>query len=198
MKTWWTGAGLLGIGILLGLLATGGILLVSSQPRGEAVRLSPPPTISPIMVHISGAVVHPGVYSLPPGCRIRDVVEAAGGLLPEANMQLLNLAAFIQDGEQIIIASKLPTPLPASPADLENPETHETPAAADLPLNINTATLEQLDMLPGIGPEKARRIIDYRETYGPFATVEAIQKVSGIGPATFEKIKALITIASAP
>jgi competence protein ComEA len=200
MKTWWKSAGLLAIGILLGLLATGGVLLVSGQPSGEAIYLSPPPTRPPLIIHISGSVSSPGVYSLPPGSRIRDAVEAAGGLLSDADVQNLNLAASLQDGDLIKISTLAPTPAPrddsqAIPEDTESPI---KPDSTESPININTAELVELDRLPGIGPDKAQKIIDYRETHGPFAQIADILEVSGIGPVTFEKIKDLITVEAPP
>lgn len=198
MKTWWTGAGLIVFGLLIGLLATGVILLVSSQPRGEPVHLLPPPTVPPIIVHVKGAVVNPGVYSLPPNSRVRDALTAAGGLSPDGDTASLNLADYLQDGQSLPIPYKDPTstsnlntlPTEAIPNDLgENPR--------DL-IDINTASFEELDSLPGIGTDKAQKIISYRQENGPFSTIEAIQEVSGIGPATFEKIKALICVNPLP
>jgi competence protein ComEA len=200
MKTWWKSAGILGIGILLGLLATGGVLLVSSQPRGEAIYLSPPPTAPPLIIHVNGAVLSPGVYSLPPHSRIRDAVETAGGLLPDADIRALNLADFLEDGELIKIPTLAPTPAlhATSQAIPEYPDSPAMQDSPELPININTAPLAELDRLPGIGPDKAQKIIDYRKTNGPFAAITDIQEVSGIGPVTFEKIKDLITVEGSP
>ena len=103
MKTWWTGAGLLVFGLLIGVLATGVILLVSSQPRGEPVHLFPPPTVPPIVVHVKGAVLNPGVYSLPLESRVKDALTAAGGLSPDGEATSLNLADFLQDGQSLSI-----------------------------------------------------------------------------------------------
>jgi competence protein ComEA len=189
MKDWWKFA----IGAVFTLLSVAVIWLVSSQPRGQAITLLPAPTPAPLVVHVAGAVVHPGVYQLPAGSRVQDAIQAAGGLLPEADTQALNLAALLQDGEQISIPFVQPT-LPA----LEAP-----PRAAPLPtpqagklININTATQAELESLPGIGPSLAQQIIAYRKANGPFATIEDIIDVPGIGPKTFEKIKGLITVGS--
>ena len=98
MKSWrWA----MGFGVLGGLLSAGIILLVSSQPRGSAVQLQPAPTAAPIVVHISGSVLNPGVYALPRSSRVQDAIQAAGGLLPEADEQILNLAAPLKDGERV-------------------------------------------------------------------------------------------------
>ncbi|MGE5124104.1 MAG: helix-hairpin-helix domain-containing protein [Acidobacteriaceae bacterium] len=189
-KSWWLVAFLI-VGVLLG---AGVLLLVTRPPRGEAVVLLPPPTTAPILVHVSGGVRQPGLYELPPGSRVDDAIQAAGGYSSEADITSTNLAQFLQDGEQIDIPEKIPyltpTPQPES-------QTRIISTAPGL-VNINTATLEQLDTLPEIGPKTAQKIIDYRDAHGPFATIEEIQDVSGIGPVTFDKIKDLITIAASP
>ncbi len=105
----WPIAGLLAFGIIFALLAAGVIQLVSSQPRGEPIRLLPAPTPEPFVVQVNGEVGKPGVYSLPPGSRVVDAIQAAGGLLPQADVRTLNQAAPIQDGEMVWIPSVLPT-----------------------------------------------------------------------------------------
>ena len=188
MKTWW----LLAVGIIGGLLGSGLIYLTSSQPRGEGITLLPPPTSAPIVVHIVGAVLEPGVYSLPTNSRQQDAIEAAGGFLPEANPQALNLAAPLQDGDRIVV--------PTIPSDPPTPVTNpskstivELPSSSTL-ININTASQADLENLPGIGPVKAQTIIAYRESNGFFGLIEDIQNVPGIGPKTFENLKSLITV----
>lgn len=173
---------------------------MSSQPRGEPILLSPPPTPLPLVVHVSGAVTQPGVYIMPIGSRVKDAIDSAGGLLPDADIQSLNLAAPLQDGELVWI----PSIIKANPTAYEPDKTPSddrslivTPTPTGL-ININTATLEQLDTLPGIGPVKAQSIIDYRNEHGPFNSVEAIQDVVGIGPVTYEGIKGLITVQAFP
>lgn len=205
MSTWWANARLTGwavvFGVVIGLLAGGVVYLVSSSPRGEPIQLSPPPSPPPLIIHVSGAVARPGVYSLPMGSRLQDAITAAGGFLSEADPEGLNLAAPLEDGALIKIPTRtvsqaLPTQ-PATAGSKSNPGA-ATATPADRLIHINTATLEELDTLPGIGPVIAQRIIDYRTTYGPFASIESIQAVSGIGPAKFESIKDLITITDNP
>jgi competence protein ComEA len=200
MSKWWGVA----FGVVGGLLGAGLLLLVTRPPRGEAIQLLPPPTPLPFSVHVSGAVVHPGVYSLPEGCRVHEAVQAAGGTLPEADPGPVNLAAFIQDGDRIWIPFKiLPTEtrvgpflrsgsgVAGSPGDEETPPPVETPS---WPVNVNTASQSDLESLPGIGPVIAQRIIDFRQENGPFTRIEELQNVSGIGPATYAKIKDLISV----
>ncbi|HEX9617646.1 MAG TPA: helix-hairpin-helix domain-containing protein [Anaerolineales bacterium] len=201
MSKWWGVA----FGVVGGLLGAGLLLLVIRPPRGEAIHLLPPPTPLPLSVHVSGAVLHPGVYSLPDGCRVHEAVQAAGGLLPEADPGPVNLAAFVQDGERIWIPSKItPTetkeaaPLRLRAGETTSPGGEELPEPAESPswpVNINTASQADLESLPGIGPVIAQRIITFRQENGPFTRIEELQDVSGIGPATYAKVKDLITVA---
>ncbi|MDH3944451.1 MAG: helix-hairpin-helix domain-containing protein [Anaerolineae bacterium] len=178
-------------GILGGLLGSGLVLIISSPPRGQPVELLPPPSPPPLTVHVEGAVAQPGVYALPPGSRLRDAVEAAGGLLPDADPARLNLAAFLSDGQRITVP--LIGQEPAEPLTAANPDGQ--PGAL---VNINTAALAELEDLPGIGPVKAQAIIDHRTIYGPFESIEEIMQVPGIGPATFDLIQDLITVEDFP
>ena len=188
MKSWQ----LVVFGVLCGLLAAGLILLVSSPVRGTPLTLPPAPTQAPILVDVSGAVAQPGIYSLPASSRVKDAIEAAGGLLPEAFTASLNMAAPLSDGTKVLV------PVTQEVREL-SAESGENPVTASssqtiLPININTAPKQSLMELPGIGETKAQAIIDYRTQNGPFTSIEEIQNVSGIGPATFEKLKDLITI----
>ena len=149
--------------------------------------LEPPssPTPAPLRVYISGAVSHPDVYLLPPQSIVKDALAAAGGPTEEADLDRLNLAMELRDQQQVHVPRRgeaVPAAVPPGGA------------SAGGPININTATVEELDALPGVGPAIAGRIVDYREAYGPFATIEAIMNVKGIGSATFEEIKGLITV----
>jgi len=187
-------------GVVCGLLGAGILFLVTRPPRGEAVALRPPPTPAPLVVYVTGAIVQPGLYQLQMGSRMADAVEAAGGFTVNANEQAVNLAAPLADGQRIQIPTLLPTPGQSNPltplTPQGNSQTRSTPLNPVPPglVNINTATLEELDTLPGIGPITAQKIIDYRESNGPFKKIEDIQNVRDIGPVTFEKIKDLITV----
>ena len=193
MKTWQSTL----LGIFVGLIFSAAILLITTSPKGPAIQLIPVPTPGPIKVYVVGAVINVGVYSLPRHSRVVDVVQAAGGLDPSADKTAINLAAQVSDGEKIIIVS-----IQSSSSDSSTSVTSTEPSIQELskenPLNINTATSEQLDLLPGIGPTRAADIITYRQSNGPFTSIEAIQKVAGIGQTTFDRIKDLITVGDLP
>lgn len=175
-------------GILLGLFLAALVWIVARNPSGEAVTLRPVPTDKPIVVHITGAVPRPGVYALPQGARVQDGISAAGGFLAEADKTNINLAELLEDGEKLDV----PFIEGASPV-LVTPLPEVVTTTTEL-ININTASIAELDTLPGIGPTTAQRIIDYRTENGPFLNIEDIINVQGIGTGTYERIKNLITV----
>lgn len=188
------------LGVMAGFILAGTLVYVSRAPSGESIALLPAPTQAPIAVHVVGAVPRPGLYEFSEGARVQDAIDAAGGLLATANANALNLAALLEDGQQLDIPYDDGQGPQVSSEGLELPESpdgsgEETVDGSDTELvDINTASLEELDSLPGIGPTTAQKIIDYRDANGPFSVIEDIQNVSGIGPATFENIKDLITV----
>ncbi len=175
-------------GILFGLFLAALVWVVARNPSGEAVILRPVPTEKPVIVHITGAVPRPGVYALPQGARVQDVISAAGGFLAEAEKSQINLAALLEDGEMLDV----PFVEGASPV-LATPGATVVAVTTEL-ININTASAEELDSLPSIGPSLAQRIIEYREQNGPFINAEDIINVPGIGPGNYERFKDLITV----
>jgi competence protein ComEA len=189
------------MGVLAGFLLAGVVFFISRLPSGETIALQPAPTLAPIAVDVTGAVTRPGLYKFPEGSRIQDAIDAAGGLLADADTTAINLAARLEDGQRLDIpfnsgdapaATEAPAFSFSSPDDTSSDATQE-PSSTEL-IDINNATVEELDTLPGIGPTTAQKIIDYRATNGPFATIEDIMNVSGIGPSTFDNIKDLITV----
>lgn len=196
MKTWQT----ILFAVLCTLLVIGGIYLVSRPERGAPIRLLPPPTPSPLVVQISGAVHKPGLVQLPAGSRVNDAILAAGGLLAEADDSRINLAAPLVDGSLLVIPTKSdPTNTGfTQPGPTPDPPTRSGALIEQDLLDINQATAEEFESLPEIGPVIAQRIVEYRDANGLFTTLEAIQNVAGIGPAIFEQIKPLITLSAAP
>lgn len=193
-------------GFFLGAIVTAVSLTLLKQTRPAAIVIEPPPppptavptaTPAPLSVFVNGAVVKPDVYQLPPGSRVEDAIAQAQGFTAEADANVVNLALPLQDGMQIYVPTTTET---AENSDMavRMPET-----AVSIPttnqnsgtlVNINTATAADLDALPGIGPSTAQKIIDYRDANGPFATIEAIMEVPGIGESKFAEIESLITV----
>jgi competence protein ComEA len=185
------------LGSLLTLLAIGAIYLVSSQPMGKPIELptSPPPLL--LKVYVTGAVANPAVYSIPRLSRVESAIQAAGGFLESADTQKINLASKLIDGEEIVvpyIGQNISTTSPGSPT--AQTQIIQASPSIDNPLDINTATQEQLDNLPGIGTAKAQQIIAFRQQNGPFQKIDDLQNVPGIGPGIFAKIKDLITVSN--
>jgi competence protein ComEA len=142
-----------------------------------------------LLVHVAGKVRNPGVVRLPEGSRVLDAVQAAGGAEAGVDLTGLNLARFVGDGEQVLVgipapADGAPTGAGGQPAD----------ASTGGLVNLNTATLDQLDTLPGIGPTLAERILQWRQQHGQFSSVDELQEVSGIGPMKFEQLVDLATV----
>ncbi len=167
------------------------VLLAS--PMAEADTTAAPqhlaPTVAPpkLAVDIIGAVQQPGVYYVESTARVNDVVNAAGGLAPDADRERINLAAFVVDGQQI----KVPR---VGEADQPGVAAAEGAPDSTSLVDINTADAELLEELPGIGPATAEAIISYRSANGPFARIEDVQNVKGIGPSTFDELKDRITV----
>jgi len=184
------------VGVLTGFVLAGALLLVTRLPTGRPVTLEPPPTEAPLEIHVIGAVLRPGVYLFTDGSRVRDAITAAGGLTTDANTEGINLAAKLEDGQQVNIpgggASEVAASQPTAAFRVLTGAATATPST-DL-LNINTATATELEALPGIGPTLAQRIVDYRTQHGPFQSIEDIMNVSGIGPSIFDQIQILITV----
>jgi competence protein ComEA len=187
--------------VLLGLLALvvaggAGLWYVRSLPRPVEVSApvaAPETTPSPpaaLFVHVAGWVRHPGVYELRQGDRVIDAIRLAGGARRGADLSVLNLAAPLTDGQQVLV----PRPVPGGPSPAVVPTTGASPGAPGGLVNVNTASAEELETLPGIGEVLAATIIQYREEHGPFTSVDQLLDVSGIGEVTLEEIRELVTV----
>ncbi|MCO1618496.1 ComEA family DNA-binding protein [Micromonospora sp. CPM1] len=160
----------------------------------EAVPGVPAPAGSPgqVVVALAGKVRRPGLVRLPAGARVADAIEAAGGALPGVDVALLNPARKVTDGELILVGVTAP-PGQAGPAAAGGGAPGGSAAPAG-PVNLNTATLAQLDALPGVGPVLAQRILDHRDRNGGFRSVSDLRQVDGIGDARYEQLKELVTV----
>lgn len=196
---------LIGLGVLACVLVAGAVVWYArSLPSrvqisttvapaqagpGPAVAATPTPTPALVVVDVAGFVHHPGVYRFHQGDRIIDAIRRAGGAKRRADLRSINLAALLTDGQQIVVYRRghggVPPPAVSGAGSA---------GGADQPVNLNTATLEELETLPGIGEVLGQRIIDYREQNGPFQTVEDLLEVSGIGDKRFADLRPHITI----
>ena len=152
-------------------------------PSGGAA----PNSDADVYVHVAGAVARPGVYRVRPGGRVTDVVDAAGGPAPDADLDQVNLAARVADGERVHLPRRGEPP----------PPTAAGPGAAGGgggPVDLNTATLEQLDALPGVGPSTAQAILDHRTEHGRFTSVDQLLDVRGIGDAKLAALRSRVRV----
>ncbi len=176
-----------GVVVLLVLVVAGKVLLRPARPAvPPPVRMAAPgahASAPRLFVNVVGAVRRPGLYRLKDGSRVADAVIRAGGPTPKAQIELLNLAARIADGEQIVVPRRgLADPVAAASGG----------TATAGPVHLNSATLEQLDALPGVGPVTAQKIIDYRQQHGAFGSVDELDAIVGIGPARLEQLRGLV------
>jgi len=137
-----------------------------------------------LIVNVAGRVKNPGVYQLPQGSRVVDAIEAAGMQLKGVDISDINLARLLVDGEQVLVGGTKLTSKKSTPKKF----------TSDNPLDINRATITQLDTLPGVGPVTAQRIIDYRTKVGRISSIDELKKISGLGGSKFEEIKALLRV----
>ena len=146
---------------------------------------------APIFVHVSGAVVNPGLYELEKGSRVADAVSAAGGFTEDAIPDSCNLAKALSDGEKLVIASTAASGQADNPSQQGNPDAQ---ANATSLVNLNTATASELESLPGIGESTARRIIADRQAHGPFESIDDLMRVSGIGQKKLDALAGLVCV----
>lgn len=167
---------------------------VSVAPPSDSSTSEP---AGPVVAHAAGAVAAPGVYELPVGSRVADLIDAAGGLLPDADGDRLNLAGLVVDGSRVYVprVGEEITPEPTGSSDGEVPSTGgDGGGRADGLVDINRADVDELDTLPGVGPATAEAIVDHRRQHGRFARVDDLIDVRGIGEAKLAQLRDLVTV----
>lgn len=173
----------------------------SSDAAGDGASTGAERPRGPVTVHAAGAVAQPGVYRLPPGARVADLIQAAGGATADAEVDALNLAALLDDGRRVYVPHRGEVP-PGSlltTNDLADGSgagglAGSGPGPPERPVDLNTATLEQLDALPGVGPTTAQAILDYRRTNGRFRSVDELLEVRGIGPSRLQALRKKVRV----
>ena len=175
-------------GVLLAVFLVGNRIVHRTAP---AQVVQPPPRTAAtqavsqprLFVDVVGAVRRPGLYRLPASSRIADAVERAGGTTAKADLDQVNLAAPLADGEQVVVPRRISSPGRAAVG--------AEPGSSG-PVQLSTATLEQLDALPGVGPVTAQKILDYRAQHGAFRSVDELDAIPGIGPARLDQLRGLV------
>jgi competence protein ComEA len=182
-----------------------GVTTTEASSIGDE-RPAPPATVrvgragGRVTVHVAGAVRRPGVYRLAAGARVDDALQRAGGPRPRADLAAVNLAAKLEDGRQVLLPERTVAPASTAPATAgAGGSSSALPGVAAAtpptqPVNLNTATLEQLDTLDGVGPGIAQRILDYRQQHGGFRRVEELGEVPGIGPKRLATLTPLVMV----
>lgn len=177
--------------LVLALAALGGTMYGSyagqqaiALDEGTSENAAAPRTV---VVYVTGEVKKPGLVTLTEGQRVADAVNAVGGVIETADIERVNMAALLEDGMQIRVPERIGR-------DAEHPRNTQSGKTASGQINLNTASEKELQELPGIGPAMSARIIEYRETNGPFQSIDDVKKVRGIGNAKFEKMKDKVTV----
>ena len=178
------------------------VLLLGSRVLSHGGSAAPPPSTLPppvfstttttparVVVHVVGAVRRPGLYRLAQGDRVADAVARAGGATRKADLALVNLAALVSDGEQVVVSRR---GAPVAAGGAPGGAASGASGIPTGPVHLNSATIEQLDALPGVGPVTAQKIVDYRQTHGAFTSVDELDAVSGIGPARLDQLQELV------
>jgi competence protein ComEA len=202
-----------GVGLLL---AVGGWWLVRparpaveanlplASPPAASVTGAAPPSLSPpptsesneVVVQVAGAVARPGVYRLADGSRVIDLVDVAGGAVADADLDAMVLAGRLVDGQRVQVP-RVGEVLPAAVTGAAPPEPGgeaTAPSGPPTPLDLNAATIAELDTLPGVGPATAQSIVTFRDKHGPFGSVDDLTEVQGIGPARLEALRDLVRV----
>ena len=181
-------------GSLLGLLIVA-VVMIWRGSRGETIVLEVQPLGDPnvVRVYVGGEVVHPGLFSLPRGSRVADAIQAAGGPTVSGDTASFGMAAPLEDADQIIVPARRTSVAPTTQPVAGGP-VGANPESDSRLVNINLADAAELESLPGIGPSIAQRIITFRETNGPFQSVDQLEEIAGISARMVEELRPLVTV----
>lgn len=195
-KDMWPLLMLAGAAVLVTVLLTGRAAPARVAPPSQPVPAQAPsvsegasPVGAAVLVHVAGAVRKPGLYEFPPGARVADAVETAGGPVRRADLHALNLAEALVDGTRIEVPR-----MGESPATVAGPAPTPGVPQPGSAISLNTADQTLLETIPGVGPVTAMAILSYREEIGGFTSLEQLLDVDGIGPATFDSIRSYVTL----
>jgi competence protein ComEA len=177
-----------------GSSSSGGGGSASTDAAGAAAGVEVSGASRAAVVHVAGAVHHPGVYRLAAGARVQDAVRRAGGVTRRGDANAINLAAVLQDGVQVVVPRRMPGGAAAAVTVTGAAGEGAASAAPAAPVDLNTATAEQLDTLDGVGPATAQKILDYRRQHGGFRTVEDLGQVAGIGPKKLAALRGKVRV----
>jgi competence protein ComEA len=190
---WITSRRAFGLGLLVGMMVgLGAAQLIMRREPDLVLRVEPLASPTAVVVYVTGAVARPGLYTVGSEARLAEVVEQAGPL-PEADLSRVQMAARLQDGQMVVVPVRASPDLGHARGDAAGSSTEPTVSAEQL-IDINRATVEDLQRLPGVGPILAQRIVSYRETHGPFQSPEQLAEVPGISPRMVDEWAGLITV----
>lgn len=175
--------------VVIVAVAAFAVLQVPRRPALQVSAPAAPPAAPSIKIHVVGAVQSPGVYQLPADARVEDALKAAGGPNPSADVSYLNLAAPLKDGQQLAVPVAGPSTLGASAASVD-----ASPAGPPTKLDLNRASLADLDTLPGVGPVTAQKLLDYRAKQGRFTSVDELKDAKLVTSSTYDKIRELVEV----
>ncbi len=181
---WWVFSARPSASAIAAPMASDSAVRSTASAGGSSASSSATSAAPVLVVDVVGLVRSPGIYRLPAGSRVYDAIQAAGGAVPGTDLSTLNLAAKVSDGQQLAVGV---AGAPAAPVGSGG-------AAATGPVDLNTASITELDALPGVGPVLAQHIIDWRTAHGRFDSIDQLREVSGIGTAKFADLRGLVTV----
>jgi competence protein ComEA len=182
--------GLIVIALIAAVVAVYALFQANDDRSAPPISIEDGAATLPVVVDVRGAVISPGVYELPADARWQDAVDAAGGLSPQADLSTINLARRLRDGDILVIGSLTPATDSQIPAE----DGSSARSGSQTRININTASIDELEVLPGIGEVTAQRIVDFREQNGPYRSIDDLVHVQGISTRTIDGLRDLVAV----